>query len=80
MKEKTNQQLWHGIKVDKYSMRNCGNSGSASNLYAPSIFYQEEELRRRGFIECPHCKEIGLPYDGGECGQCGAETYFQATS
>lgn len=27
-------------------------------------------------LECPYCKEIGLPTEGGECEFCRMETYF----
>ena len=30
----------------------------------------------KDLIECPYCKEIGLPYEGGECEFCRMETYF----
>ena len=32
--------------------------------------------KRNYLVECPHCKEIALPGNGGECDNCLHESFF----
>lgn len=41
----------------------------------PSLVAKALKLLEK-MMECPYCKEIALPVDGGECESCGQEVHF----
>lgn len=40
------------------------------------LYRNAPRQREPEYMECPYCKEIALPVEGGECEHCHLESYF----